>query len=316
MYIEVKVFLLFCSCPPGVHNNCLHFMMSSFNPTEELCRGNLRLFYRSTGGNRNGHRRYTGFRYPMLVRLDIMGIYANSNKTTVVASQTHFISAYESSGWFNVEISKAFEKEAAMVDSQVFLEPKITLYGNDGKVTITTDPQDDTRPILVVYNHEDPSVTDNSLIEALGRARQQQQQANLLRQTAPTPESDDILTNRLLGSRKRRAAQAARKACALHYERIPMSAIGFSNVIQPPYFPMTFCKGSCQHPILQPTRSSLHGRIMSLLNSMGSRRRRAEEPCCAPSGLLAGLDMVYVWPSGGFTIKYHSNMVVENCACS
>ncbi|XP_065184564.1 bone morphogenetic protein 10-like [Sycon ciliatum] len=300
----------------GVHNNCLHFAVTTPNPAQELCKGNLRLYYHSSGNKRRAGRRRAWWRFPLLVRLDVMGLYPNANKTVVVASQTHPIPGVESSGWFDVEISKAFSNPANMplVDSQMFLEPRITLFGSDGEIKIATDPGESNRPLLVVYNHEDPAASDAALLAALQRVRQRQLQEQIVDENN-TPVSEDINSNDVT-SRRKRQANVFVEHCDLHYRRVPMSAIGFPYVIQPPYFPMTFCEGSCQHPIVHPTRSSLHGRLMAMLHTMGGRRRpRAKEPCCAPSGMLAGLDMLYVWPSGGFTIKYHSNMVVESCGC-
>lgn len=306
--------LFFFSVLAGTKERYLRFKIQQRRSSERLCTANLRLYFQSREGQ-DYRSPYYHHRYQsqIVLRLDMLARLETSNRTAVVASQSQSISSQEFSGWFDIDVSAAFRLQGSSTndDYNLWFLPVVTVYGSDTKADITTNPVSNNRPLLVMHNSvENKHGFDESLMEAL-------QEVEKIQKKAQRMEENSSRGNVSKASLSRNKRGAFDSQCGLRRLPIPMSAIGLKHVLLPPVFPMTYCQGSCSHPIIPPTVSSLHGQVMAMLHSLDHRRRRQTlEPCCAPSEELAGIDMLFLWPSGGFMIKYYADMLALSCECN
>ncbi|XP_065198840.1 protein 60A-like [Sycon ciliatum] len=302
----------------GLQDRHLHFRVHRTADSEDLCHAALRIHLVSSGNLQSTAGYLRRLRGSLLIRLDIFALRPYSNATMLINSQTRTLPSIDSSGWFSLDVTDALSMHSrhSKGDFNLFLMPYVQMYSSGARVRITTGRRHDNHPQLVAYNYVDPDAEDEEFLAALQRVRELQDSAEQGTEQQHQ-EQEASKENSLYARRRKRAFFFHTQHCKVHRRIVPMSAIGFPHAIIPSQFPMTYCQGSCHHPVVHPIESSVHGRVMALLNVMGSKRQRprAPQPCCAPRGLLAGLDIIYFWPYGGFTIRYHANMIATACGC-
>lgn len=99
--------------------------------------------------------------------------------------------------------------------------------------------------------------------------------------------------------------------CAKHEYEIDFNQFSFGQwIVQPKRFNAYICSGSCPNPLSPQYFPSNHAILLSL---MRSQRDQGREPLCVPVRLKP-LCLLY-YDRDELVIKYHRDMIVEECGC-
>lgn len=99
--------------------------------------------------------------------------------------------------------------------------------------------------------------------------------------------------------------------CAKHEYEIDFDQFSFGQwIVQPKRFNAYTCSGSCPNPLLPQYYPSNHAILLSLIHS---QRDRGQQPLCVPVRLKP-LCLLY-YDRGELVIKYHRDMIVQECGC-
>ena len=99
--------------------------------------------------------------------------------------------------------------------------------------------------------------------------------------------------------------------CAKHEYKIDFNQFSFGQwIVQPKRFNAYTCFGSCPNPLSPRYYPSNHAILLSLIHS---QQNYGQQPSCVPV-LLKPLCLLY-YDRDELVIKYHRDMIVEECGC-
>lgn len=103
-----------------------------------------------------------------------------------------------------------------------------------------------------------------------------------------------------------------RSTCAKHEYEIDFRQFSFGQwILQPKRFNAYTCSGSCPNPLSPRYYPSNHAILLSLIRSQ--REEHAQQPLCVPVRLKP-LCLLY-YDRDELVIKYHRDMIVQECGC-
>ena len=102
-----------------------------------------------------------------------------------------------------------------------------------------------------------------------------------------------------------------RSTCAKHEYEIDFQQFSFGRwIVQPKRFNAYTCSGSCPNPLSAQYYPSNHAILLSLIRS---QREHGQQPLCVPVRLKP-LCLLY-YDRDELVIKYHRDMIVQECGC-
>ena len=106
-------------------------------------------------------------------------------------------------------------------------------------------------------------------------------------------------------------ARSSRSTCARQEYEIDFNQFSFGKwILEPKRFNAYTCSGSCPNPLSAEYFPSNHAILLSL---MRSQREHGQEPSCVPVQLKP-LCLLY-YDRDELVIKYHRDMIVQECGC-
>lgn len=99
--------------------------------------------------------------------------------------------------------------------------------------------------------------------------------------------------------------------CARHEYEIDFNQFSFGRwIVQPKRFNAYTCSGSCPNPLSPQYYPSNHAILLSLIHS---QKEYGQQPLCVPVRLKP-LCLLY-YDRDELVIKYHRDMIVQECGC-
>ena len=99
--------------------------------------------------------------------------------------------------------------------------------------------------------------------------------------------------------------------CAKHEYEIDFNQFSFGQwIVQPKRFNAYTCSGSCPNPLSPQYYPSNHAILLSLIRS---QKEYGQQPLCVPVQLKP-LCLLY-YDRNELVIKYHRDMIVQECGC-
>ena len=107
------------------------------------------------------------------------------------------------------------------------------------------------------------------------------------------------------------SGSASLSTCAKHEYEIDFNQFSFGKwILEPKRFNAYICSGSCPNPLSPEYFPSNHAILLSLIRS---QREHGQEPSCVPVQLKP-LCLLY-YDRDELVIKYHRDMIVQECGC-
>jgi hypothetical protein len=99
--------------------------------------------------------------------------------------------------------------------------------------------------------------------------------------------------------------------CAKHEYEVDFNQFSFGQwILQPKRFNAYTCSGSCPNPLSPQYYPSNHAILLSLIRS---QKEHGQQPLCVPVRLKP-LCLLY-YDRDELVIKYHRDMIVQECGC-
>ena len=108
--------------------------------------------------------------------------------------------------------------------------------------------------------------------------------------------------------------ESSTSTCAKHEYEIDFNQFSFGQwIVQPKRFNAYVCSGSCPNPLSPQYFPSNHAILISLMSSQRASGQQQQQPSCVPVQLKP-LCLLY-YDRDELVIKYHQDMIVQECGC-